>query len=101
MFSKVATKIFGSRNQRLLRKMITLADKINAVESSLEALSDEDLKAKTGEFRERSAAGEGPQELLVEAFAVVREAARRTLKMRHFDVQLLSLIHISEPTRPY
>ena len=94
MFSKVATKIFGSRNQRLLRKMITLADKINAVESSLEALSDEDLKAKTDEFRERSAAGEGLQELLVEAFAVVREAARRTLKMRHFDVQLLSLIHI-------
>ena len=96
MFSKVATKIFGSRNQRLLRKMITLADKINAVESSLEALSDEDLKAKTGEFRERSAAGEGLQELLVEAFAVVREAARRTLKMRHFDVQLIGGIVLND-----
>ena len=89
MLSKVATKIFGSRNQRLLRKMTTLADKINAFEPSLEALSDEDLKAKTGEFRERSAAGEGLEELLVEAFAVVREVARRTLKMRHFDVQLI------------
>ena len=96
MFSKVATKIFGSRNQRLLRKMITLADKINAVESSLEALSDEDLKAKTGEFRERSAAGEGLQELLVEAFAVVREAGRRTLKMRHFDVQLIGGIVLND-----
>ena len=96
MFSKVATKIFGSRNQRLLRKMITLADKINAVESSLEALSDEDLKAKTDEFRERSAAGEGLQELLVEAFAVVREAARRTLKMRHFDVQLIGGIVLND-----
>ena len=89
MLSKVATKIFGSRNQRLLRKMTTLADKINAFEPSLEALSDEDLKAKTGEFRNRSAAGEGLEELLVEAFAVVREVARRTLKMRHFDVQLI------------
>jgi len=89
MFSKVATKIFGSRNQRLLRKMSAQSDKINALEPTLEALSDEELKAKTGEFRQRSAEGEGIQELLVEAFAVVREASRRTLKMRHFDVQLI------------
>ena len=89
MFSKVATKIFGSRNQRLLRKLSTLADKINALESSLEGFSDTELKAKTDEFRQRAGAGEGPQELLVEAFAVVREASRRTLKMRHFDVQLI------------
>ncbi|MED5533029.1 MAG: preprotein translocase subunit SecA, partial [Pseudomonadota bacterium] len=89
MFSKVATKIFGSRNQRLLRKLSTLADKINALEPSLEGLSDTELKAKTDEFRQRAGAGEGPQELLVEAFAVVREASRRTLKMRHFDVQLI------------
>ena len=89
MFSKVATKIFGSRNQRLLRKMSAQSDKINALEPTLEALSDEELKAKTGEFRQRSAEGEGLQELLVEAFAVVREASRRTLKMRHFDVQLI------------
>jgi len=89
MFSKVATKMFGSRNQRLLRRMSALADKINALEPTLEALSDEELKAKTGEFRQRSAEGEGLQELLVEAFAVVRETSRRTLKMRHFDVQLI------------
>ncbi|HCX87091.1 MAG TPA: preprotein translocase subunit SecA, partial [Gammaproteobacteria bacterium] len=89
MLSKVATKIFGSRNQRLLRKMSALADKINALEPTLEALSDEELKTKTGEFRQRSAEGEGLQELLVEAFAVVRETSRRTLKMRHFDVQLI------------
>ena len=89
MFSKVATKIFGSRNQRLLRKLSTLADKINALEPSLEGLSDTELKAKTDEFRQRAGAVEGPQELLVEAFAVVREASRRTLKMRHFDVQLI------------
>ena len=89
MFSKVATKIFGSRNQRLLGKLSTLADKINALEPSLEGLSDTELKAKTDEFRQRAGAGEGPQELLVEAFAVVRETSRRTLKMRHFDVQLI------------
>ncbi|HCK76649.1 MAG TPA: preprotein translocase subunit SecA, partial [Gammaproteobacteria bacterium] len=89
MFSKVATRIFGSRNQRLLRKMSTLAEKINALEPLLEVLSDEELKAKTVEFRDRSAAGEGLEELLAEAFAVVREASRRTLKMRHFDVQLI------------
>ena len=89
MFSKVATKIFGSRNQRLLRKSSALADKINALEPSLEGLSDAELKAKTDEFRQRAGAGEGAQELLAEAFAVVREASRRTLNMRHFDVQLI------------
>ena len=83
------TQIFGSRNQRLLKKLQKNVRDINALEATLEALSDEALKAKTAEFRTRIAAGASADDLLVEAFAVCREASKRVLKMRHFDVQLV------------
>ena len=83
------TQIFGSRNQRLLKKLQKNVRDINALEATLEALSDEALKAKTAEFRTRIAAGASGDDLLVEAFAVCREASKRVLKMRHFDVQLV------------
>ena len=89
MFSKVATKVFGSRNQRLLRKMNKQVKEINGLEPDLQTLSDEALAAKTAEFRERAANGEDAQSMLVETFAVVRETSQRVLKMRHFDVQLI------------
>lgn len=83
------TRLFGSRNQRLLRQYSKTVSRINALETGLQALDDVALRAKTEEFRSRYAAGESLQELLVEAFAVAREAARRTLGMRPFDVQLI------------
>ncbi len=96
MFSKVATKIFGSRNQRLLRKMSKSVEAINQLETELQNLSDEALRTKTDEFRRRSADGETAEALLVEAFAVVRETARRVLNMRHFDVQLIGGMVLNE-----
>ncbi len=89
MATNFLTKIFGSRNDRLLKQYRTVVTRINAMESGLEALTDEALKAKTGEFRERAAKGETLDALLPEAFAVVREGSKRVMKMRHFDVQLL------------
>ncbi len=83
------TKIFGSRNDRLLKQYRKIVERINALEPSLEGLSDEALKAKTQEFRERLAAGTTLDALLPEAFAVVREASKRVMKMRHFDVQMV------------
>ena len=81
--------IFGSRNQRLLKRYGKLVTRINALEESVQALDDEALKAKTGELRQRVKDGTGLDEILPEAFALVREAAMRTLSMRHFDVQLV------------
>ena len=83
------TKIFGSRNERLLKQYRKTVDRINALEPGLEGLSDEALVAKTQEFRDRLSAGETIDALLPEAFAVVREASKRVMKMRHFDVQLV------------
>ncbi len=83
------TQIFGSRNQRLLKQYQKTVRDINALEPMLEKLSDEELKAKTPEFKERLAKGEDIDTLLPEAFAVCREASKRVLKMRHFDVQLI------------
>ncbi len=83
------TRIFGSRNQRLVSQYNGLVKKINAFEPALQALSDADLAAKTVQFREQLAAGKTLDDLLPEAFAVVREASRRTLGLRHFDVQLI------------
>jgi preprotein translocase subunit SecA len=81
--------LFGSRNDRVLRRMRKVADRINALEPGIAVLSDADLRAKTDEFRNRLAQGEPLDGLLPEAFAVVREASKRTLEMRHFDVQLI------------
>ncbi|HTN47950.1 MAG TPA: preprotein translocase subunit SecA [Burkholderiaceae bacterium] len=89
MISGVLTKIFGSRNDRLLKTYQRSVERINAFEPQISALSDEALRAKTDELKGRVAAGETLPALLPEAFAVVREAARRTLGMRHFDVQLV------------
>ena len=83
------TQIFGSRNQRLLKKLQKNVRDINALEPALEKLSDEELKAKTPELQARLAAGATTDDILVEAFAVCREASKRVLKMRHFDVQLI------------
>ncbi len=86
---KFLARIFGSRNQRLLRKYAKQVAKANALEAAVQALSDEQLRARTEEFRARFADGASLDELLPEAFATVREASVRTLGMRHFDVQLV------------
>jgi preprotein translocase subunit SecA len=83
------TKLFGSRNDRLLKQYRATVARINALESPLESLSDEALRGKTTEFKARVAAGETLDAILPEAFAVVREGAKRVMKMRHFDVQLM------------
>jgi preprotein translocase subunit SecA len=82
-------KIFGSRNQRLVKQYQKTVAVINALEPQIEQLTDDQLRAKTDEFRQRVASGESLDKLLPEAFAVCREASRRVLKMRHFDVQLI------------
>jgi preprotein translocase subunit SecA len=87
--AKFLTRIFGSRNQRLLRQYSKVVNRINALEESLQALSDAELKAKTDEFRKRYEEGESLDDLLPEAFAVAREASVRTLGLRPFDVQLI------------
>ena len=89
MATNFLTKIFGSRNDRLLKQYRASVTRINAMEAALEQLSDEALRAKTQEFKDRIAKGETLDALLPEAFAVVREGSKRVMKMRHFDVQLL------------
>jgi preprotein translocase subunit SecA len=89
MLPKLLTQIFGSRNDRLLKQYRRVVEQVNALEPQFEKLDDAALKAKTAEFRERVAGGMTLDALLPEAFAVVREASKRTLKMRHFDVQLI------------
>ncbi|MFN7184607.1 MAG: preprotein translocase subunit SecA [Thermomonas haemolytica] len=89
MLNSLLTSIFGSRNERLLKQYGAVVRKINALEPQMQALSDEALKAKTAEFRERIGKGESLDKLLPEAFAVCREASVRVFGMRHFDVQLI------------
>ena len=89
MLIKLLTKVFGSRNDRTLRRMRKAVNVINAMEPSMEKLSDDELKGKTAEFRARLEKGESLESLIPEAFAVVREASKRVFGMRHFDVQLL------------
>lgn len=89
MLNRIFTNVLGSRNERVLRKHWKSVEKINALEPEISALSDAALRAKTDEFRKRFAEGATLDDLLVEAFAVVREASKRTLNMRHFDVQLI------------
>ncbi|BAK75068.1 preprotein translocase, SecA subunit [Pseudogulbenkiania sp. NH8B] len=89
MISTLLKKVFGSRNDRLLKQYRQVVARINALEDGLRALSDEDLAGKTPHFRQRLASGESLDALLPEAFAVCREASRRVLGMRHFDVQLI------------
>ena len=89
MLTKIAKKIFGSRNDRLLKHYRKIVAKINSLEEQTKALSDEQLQAKTAEFKQRLANGETLDDILPEAFAVCREASVRVLGMRHFDVQLI------------
>ena len=89
MATNFLTKIFGSRNDRLLKQYRVTVQRVNAMEVDLERLSDDALRAKTQSFRDRIAAGESLDDLLADAFAVVREGSKRVMRMRHFDVQLL------------
>jgi preprotein translocase subunit SecA len=89
MLPKLLTSIFGSRNERLLKQLRAVVAKINTLEPQFEALDDAALRAKTAEFKARLEQGSTLDDLLPEAFATVREASKRTLKMRHFDVQLM------------
>ena len=89
MISNILTKIFGSRNERLLKQYAQVVERINALEPEIAALSDESLKARTAVFKQRVANGEEIDSIMPEAFAVVREAGKRTLQMRHFDMQLI------------
>jgi preprotein translocase subunit SecA len=89
MIATVLKKIFGSRNDRLIKRYLHSVRAINALEPQIERLSDAELRAKTPAFKERLASGETLDQLLPEAFAVVREAGKRALNMRHFDVQLV------------
>jgi preprotein translocase subunit SecA len=89
VFTNIVKGIFGSRNERILRRLYQQVDSINALEDEFKSLSDEDIRAKTLEFKDRYAKGESLNSLLPEAFAAVREAAMRTLFMRPFDVQLI------------
>ncbi|ACR67966.1 protein translocase subunit SecA [Edwardsiella ictaluri] len=96
MLIKLLTKVFGSRNDRTLRRMRKVVEQINRMEPEMEQLSDELLKAKTVEFRGRLAQGAALDSLLPEAFATVREASKRVFGMRHFDVQLLGGMVLNE-----
>ena len=89
MASNILTKIFGSRNDRLLKTYRKTVDQINALETEYEKLDDDQLRAKTQAFKDRVTAGEALDDILPEAFAVVREGSKRVMKMRHFDVQML------------
>ncbi len=96
MVTNILTKIFGSRNDRLLKQYRSTVARINAMEPQFEKLSDDELRGKTQEFRDRVAKGEALDALLPEAFAVVREGSKRVMKMRHFDVQLIGGIALHQ-----
>jgi len=98
MINSLLTRVFGSRNERQLRQLNRIVAKINALEPELEKLSDAQLQAKTPEFKQRIADGEGLDKILPEAFAVCREASRRVMGMRHYDVQLIGgmVLHLGK-----
>ncbi len=96
MFIPLIQKLFGSANERTIKKLKPQVEAINALEPELQKLSDSDLKARTAWFKERLAKGESLDSLLIDAFATVREASRRVLKMRHFDVQLMGGIMLHQ-----
>jgi len=96
MFGKVLSKVFGSRNQRELKRLNKRVVEINSFEPAISALTDDELRAKTAEFRQRLDEGAELDSLIPEAFAVVREAGKRALNMRHFDVQLVGGMVLNE-----
>lgn len=89
MITKLISKVVGTRNERLIKRMLKIVETINSLESEIQRLTDAELRAKTAEFKQRYQEGQILDSLLPEAFAVVREASRRTLGLRHFDVQLI------------
>lgn len=96
MLLKLLTKVFGSRNERVLKSLRKRVEKINALEPAMEALTDDELKSKTVEFKQKLASGTQLDDILEEAFAVVREASKRVFGMRHFDVQLIGGMVLNE-----
>ena len=96
MLGNFLKKVFGTQNERILDRIRPIVDQVNALESTVSPLSDERLAAKIAEFRQRAENGESPDDLLPETFAVVREAGKRTLQMRHFDVQLMGGVVLHE-----
>src|SRR4030043_66782 len=96
MIGSLIKKIVGSKNERELKRIQPLIDQINQTEPKISRLSDDQLRAKTLEFKERIERGESIEEILPEAFAVVRETAKRTLGERHYDVQLIGGIVLHE-----
>ncbi|MFQ6574520.1 preprotein translocase subunit SecA [Pseudomonas sp. UM16] len=98
MFAPLLKKLFGSKNEREVKRLLKAVQSVNAFEEKMVALSDEQLRAKTAEFKERLAKGETLDQLLSEAFAVAREAGKRVMGMRHFDVQLIGGMALHEGT---
>ena len=96
MFAPLLKKLFGSKNEREVKRMLKTVSIVNAFEEKMVALSDEQLRGKTAEFKERLAKGETLDQLLPEAFAVAREAGKRVMGMRHFDVQLIGRMTLHE-----
>ena len=96
MFKKISNIFAGDSQKRRLDKLVTVVDQINALEPTFEALSNDALRAKTDEFRQRLSQGETLDDLLPEAFAAVREASKRTLGLRHYDVQLICGINLHQ-----
>jgi len=96
MFAPLLKKLFGSKNEREIKRMLKTVSTVNAFEEKMVALSDEQLRGKTAEFKERLAKGETLDQLLPEAFAVAREAGKRVMGMRHFDVQLIGGMTLHE-----
>ena len=89
MLNRLLTSVFGSRNERLVKQLDKVAQKVNALEPEMQKLTDAELQARTPHFKQRVADGESLDKLLPEVFAVCREASRRVLGMRHYDVQLI------------
>ena len=89
MFEKTLSKVFGSRNDRLIKEMSRTVNTINGLEARMQAMNDEELAAQTPILRQKIADGASVEDVLPEAFAVVREVSNRVLNMRHFDVQLI------------
>jgi len=96
MLGNLIKKIFGTKNERELKRIQPIVERVNSLEDRMRKLKDEELKAYTPHFKERIERGERLDEILPEAFAVVREVARRTINMRHFDVQIIGGVVLHE-----
>jgi len=94
--ANIIKSIFGSRNDRMLRRYGKVVKKINQLETDLEKLSDDELRNKTQDFKQRLSDGQSLEDILPEAFATVREASKRTLNMRHYDVQMIGGMVIND-----